>query len=98
MPEEVAVDGSGNVYVIGSITHNAFKITPGGVITEIIDRTATDPDGCLDRWWFGSLREAREASESWLREYNHERPHGSLDGLTPVEFFELWAGQEREAA
>jgi len=55
-------------------------------------------DGCLDRWWFGSLREAREASESWLREYNHERPHGSLDGLTPVEFFELVEGQDREAA
>jgi transposase InsO family protein len=55
-------------------------------------------DGCLDRWWFGSLREAREASESWLREYNHERPHGSLDGLTPVEFFELLEGQDREAA
>jgi transposase InsO family protein len=55
-------------------------------------------DGCLDRWWFGSLREAREASESWLREYNHERPHGSLNGLTPMEFFELWEGLEREAA
>ena len=31
------VDGSGNVYVTGSLSHNAFKITPGGTITEIID-------------------------------------------------------------
>ena len=43
-------------------------------------------DGCLNRWLFESLREAREASESWLHEYNEERPHGSLDGLTPQEF------------
>ncbi len=43
-------------------------------------------DGCLNRWLFESLREAREAAESWLHEYNKERPHGSLDGLTPAEF------------
>lgn len=55
-------------------------------------------DGCLDRWWFESLREAREASEAWLREYNQERPHGSLDGRSPVEFFELWEEEKREAA
>ena len=55
-------------------------------------------DGCLNRWLFESLREAREASEAWLREYNHERPHGSLEGLTPFEFSELWEGQERVAA
>ena len=55
-------------------------------------------DGCLNRWLFESLREAREASEAWLRESNHERPHGSLEGLTPFEFSELWEGQERVAA
>jgi len=37
-------------------------------------------DGCLNRWLFESIREAREASESWLHEYNQERPHGSLGG------------------
>ncbi len=35
----VAVDDSGNVYVSGKKSNNAFKITPGGVITEIIDDT-----------------------------------------------------------
>jgi transposase InsO family protein len=55
-------------------------------------------DGCLNRWLFESIREAREASESWLREYNQERPHGSLEGLTPFEFSELWEDQERDAA
>ena len=43
-------------------------------------------DSCLNRWIFESLREAREASESWLYEYSEERPHGSFAGLTPSEF------------
>ena len=55
-------------------------------------------DGCLNRWLFESVREAREASESWLVEYNEERPHGSLGGLTPVSFFERVKHQEREIA
>ena len=55
-------------------------------------------DGCLNRWLFESVREAREATESWLQEYNEERPHGSLDGLTPVSFFERVKNQERVAA
>jgi len=55
-------------------------------------------DGCLYRWLFESVREAREASEAWLLEYNEERPHGSLGGLTPVSFFERVKNQEREAA
>ena len=55
-------------------------------------------DGCLNRWLFESVREAREASESWLQEYNVERPHGALGGRSPVLFFEQWEEQEREAA
>ena len=55
-------------------------------------------DGCLNRWLFESVREAREASEFWLQEYNVERPHGALGGRSPVLFFEQWEKQEREAA
>ena len=55
-------------------------------------------DGCLNRWLFESVREAREATESWLHEYNYERPHGSLGGLAPSVFFEQEKPQEREAA
>jgi putative transposase len=55
-------------------------------------------DGCLDRWWFQSLREAGEATESWLHEYNEERPHGSLGGLTPSRFIKQWEEQKKEAA
>ena len=55
-------------------------------------------DGCLNRWLFESVREAREASEAWLHEYNWERPHGSLGGRLPAVFFEQWKNQDREAA
>jgi DNA-binding beta-propeller fold protein YncE len=37
-PWGVALDAAGNVYVAGGSTDNVFKITPGGVITEIIAR------------------------------------------------------------
>ena len=55
-------------------------------------------DGCLNRWLFESVREAREATEAWLHEYNWERPHGSLGGRFPAVFFEQGNPQEREAA
>ena len=55
-------------------------------------------DGCLNRWLFESIREAREASEYWLQEYNVERPHGSLSGRPPALFFEQREEQDRDAA
>jgi len=55
-------------------------------------------DSCLDRWLFASVREAREATEAWLREYNDERPHGSLKGQTPAAFRSCWERDQREAA
>ena len=44
----MAVDGNGNVYVAGYISDNAFKITPGGVITQIIDSTGDGVGNTLD--------------------------------------------------
>ena len=35
----IATDGSGNVFVTGDLSNNAFKITPGGTITQIIDQS-----------------------------------------------------------
>lgn len=40
---------------------------------------------CLDANWFTSLADARMRIESWRREYNAERPHGSIDDRTPEE-------------
>lgn len=43
-------------------------------------------DGCLDRWLFASPREASAVLDAFRKEYNTERPHGSLGGLTPENF------------
>jgi putative transposase len=40
---------------------------------------------CLNPNWFGSIQEARMIIESWLKQYNCERPHSSLNGRTPKE-------------
>lgn len=36
-PTGVVTDAAGNIYVSGRVSDNVFRITPGGVITEIID-------------------------------------------------------------
>lgn len=40
----------------------------------------------LDFYLFRTLNEAREIMERWLTEYNSERPHESLNNLTPEEY------------
>ena len=45
------MDGFGNAYVTGSATANAFKITPSGTITEIIDSTGDGLGNTLDFAW-----------------------------------------------
>lgn len=43
-------------------------------------------DECLNEHWFMSLDDARNLIEEWRNEYNHERPHSALGGLSPVAF------------
>ncbi|EOW20587.1 IS1400 transposase [Escherichia coli] len=40
----------------------------------------------LDFYLFRTQNEAREITERWLTEYNSERPHESLNNLTPEEY------------
>lgn len=42
---------------------------------------------------FDTLLEARVLAEDWRIEYNTERPHGSLRGLTPAAFHQQWTTQ-----
>lgn len=48
-------------------------------------------DECLNENWFRDLAEARQVARGWLRDYNHQRPHGSLGGIPPAEFARRWA-------
>lgn len=43
-------------------------------------------DECLSREWFSSVKEAQVVIEKWRKFYNEERPHSSLEYLTPSEF------------
>ena len=42
----------------------------------------------LDMYVFSRLSEVRDLTDKWLKEYNEERPHESLDNMTPVEYLE----------
>lgn len=50
-------------------------------------------DECLNEHCFMSLDDAKEKIEEWRTFYNQERPHSSLDGMSPKRFAEHW---ERE--
>lgn len=43
-------------------------------------------DECLNVHQFQSIADAQSKIEAWRRDYNEERPHGSLANLTPGEF------------
>ena len=43
-------------------------------------------DECLNDNQFQTLVEAQVVIETWRKDYNEERPHSSLNGLTPSEF------------
>ena len=43
-------------------------------------------DECLNVNWFLSLDDARQKIEDWRYDYNAERPHQSLGGMTPNEY------------
>ena len=46
-------------------------------------------DECLSVKWFMSLQDAEKKIEDYRWEYNHYRPHSSLNDLTPKEFIKL---------
>lgn len=41
---------------------------------------------CLNQHWFRNLDEAKEIIGQWRDHYNNERPHSSLNYMTPVAF------------
>lgn len=46
---------------------------------------------------FQDFSEQEQALAKWERIYNYERPHQALGYLTPIEFYELWKKDPKEA-
>lgn len=44
-----------------------------------------------------TMVEAKYLADEWKDIYNHERPHGSLDGLTPSRFWDEWVRENQLA-
>lgn len=42
-------------------------------------------DEFLNEHWFSSMAEVRHLMEAWRQDYNHVRPHSSLNYLTPAQ-------------
>lgn len=40
----------------------------------------------LDQYLFEDINQVKEYSQQWMWQYNNERPHDSLDDLTPIEY------------
>ena len=62
----------------GKPTQNAFVESLNGKFR----------DSCLNQQWFRSIEEARYEIDQWRHHFNYERPHSSLNYLTPVAFAE----------
>lgn len=54
-------------------------------------------DELLNLEEFGTLCEARVVVEAWRIEYNTERPHSALNGLTPAEVRATWITEHQPA-
>lgn len=60
----------------GKPTQNAFVESLNGKFR----------DNCLNQHWFRSIEEAKYEIDNWRHHYNNERPHSSLNYMTPVAF------------
>jgi len=47
-------------------------------------------DEFLEMNIFSTIKEAQIMTRMWVKEYNNERPHSSLNNQTPVEFIKNW--------
>jgi len=94
LPKEITVD-NGPEFISNALDEWAYKngvrlyfIAPGKPTENpfIESFNGKFRDECLSMHWFLNIRHAKEIIENWRIEYNTERPHSSLDYLTPSEF------------
>lgn len=93
LPDVLRVDNGpeflGTTFTDWCVDHGVFidYIEPGepnqNAFIERFNRTYRTE--VLNTWLFASLDEIREITWAWMLEYNEERDHDSLGGLTPAE-------------
>lgn len=102
LPEVIIID-NGPEFISKAMDEWAYKrgvklffITPGKPVENcyIESFNGRFRDECLNEHWFLTLEHARQIVEAWRVDYNTERPHSSLNDLTPEEFIQ----REREKA
>ena len=100
LPEMIIID-NGPEFIGSALDKWAYErgvklcfITPGKPVENayIESFNGRFRDECLNENWFMSMHDARKIIEDWRIDYNHERPHSSLNYLTPEEFIQ----KERE--
>lgn len=102
LPEIIIID-NGPEFISKALDEWAYKrgvklffITPGKPVENCYIESFNGKlrDECLNEHWFLSLAHARQKIEEWRLDYNNERPHSSLNWLTPEEFIQ----KEKEKA
>ena len=93
-PDRIRVDnGPENIsrqFQKWATSHNIFiqYIQPGkpaqNAFIERFNRTYRE--AVLDMYLFKSIQEAQMITDNWLKHYNEERPHESLNNQTPMNF------------
>ena len=93
-PETITCD-NGPEFISKAVNEWAYKnninidyINPGKPNENCFVESFNDKfrNECLNEHWFLNLHQAREIIDNWRNDYNDERPHSSLNDLTPVEF------------
>ena len=95
-PDVIRVD-NGSEFTSGAFTEWAADndievdfIQPGCPYqNSYIERfNRTYREDVLDLYLFETLQEVREITDDWIDIYNYERPHDSLNDMTPKEYLE----------